>query len=135
MKCLDYWTGDCYRQQGNPDQAMAAFRRSLSFDKFYFKAHDGIAQIFVANGQLQDAAEEYRQAANGNPFDADAWLAFARIARASGISTAIPRSGTGTRSIARSSVPTDLDPYEGQIKLLIGGDAPRHRKDEGCRRT
>ena len=56
MKCLDYWIGYCYLQQGNPDQAMAAFRRSLSFDKFYFKAHDGIAQIFVDNSQFKDAA-------------------------------------------------------------------------------
>ena len=78
MKCLDYWIGFCYRQQGNPDQAMAAFRRSLSFDKFYFMAHDGIAQIFVDNGQLKDAADEYRQAANGNASDAQAWQAFGR---------------------------------------------------------
>ena len=78
MKCLDYWIGYCYLQQGNPDQAMAAFRRSLSFDKFYFKARDGIAHIFIANGQLKDAVEEYRQALIGNPQDAEAWHAFAR---------------------------------------------------------
>ena len=60
MKCLDYWIGYCYLQQGNPDQATNAFRRSLSFDKFYFKAHDGIARIFTADGRLRDAAEEYR---------------------------------------------------------------------------
>ena len=78
MRCLDYWIGYCYLQQGNPDQAMAAFRRSLSFDKFYYKARDGIAQIFLTNGQYRDAVEEYRQAVVGNPRDADAWYAFCR---------------------------------------------------------
>ena len=78
LKCIDFWTGDCYLQQGNPDQAMAAFRRSLSFDKFYFQAHDRIAQIFLANGDPKDAVDEYRQAVAGNPTDPVAWLAYAR---------------------------------------------------------
>ena len=78
LKCLDYWAGDCYLQQGNPDQAMAAFRRSLGFDKFYFPSHDRIAQIFLANGHPKDAADEYRQAVAGNPTDPVARLAYAR---------------------------------------------------------
>ena len=78
MKCLDYWIGYCYLQQGNPDQAKAAFRRSLHFDKFYFKARDGMARIFSSEGQLADAAEEYRQAVIGNPADVEAWRAWAR---------------------------------------------------------
>ncbi|MGO9110050.1 MAG: tetratricopeptide repeat protein [Thermoguttaceae bacterium] len=80
MRCLDFWIGDCYRQQGNPDQAMAAFRRSLSFDKFYYEAHDGIAQVFLEKRppQFKDAVDEYRQAARGNPADPDVWHAFAQ---------------------------------------------------------
>ncbi len=78
LKCLDFWIGDCYLQQGNPDQAMAAFRRSLSFDKYYFEAHDRIAQIFLSNGNPKDAMEEYRQAEAGNPTDPVVWLAYAR---------------------------------------------------------
>ena len=31
LKNLDYWIGFCYLQQGNDDQAMAAFRSSLNF--------------------------------------------------------------------------------------------------------
>ena len=117
MKCLDYWTGYCYLQQGNPDQAMAAFRRSLSFDKFYFKAHDGIAQIFVNKGQLADAAEEYRQAASGNPFDADAWLAFARALVVWNVhrSPTMQNWDDVDRAIQHGE---DLDPLEGQLKLL-----------------
>ena len=78
MKCLDFWIGYCYLQQGNPDRAMAAFRSSLAFDKFYFKARDGIAMIFQSNGMLKDAAEEYRQVLAGNDQDGDAWLAYVR---------------------------------------------------------
>ncbi len=78
MKCLDYWIGDCYLQQGNPDQAMAAFRGALEFDKSYFKAHDGIAQIFITQGKLKDAVEEYRHAVAGSPNEPEAWLAYAQ---------------------------------------------------------
>ena len=117
MKCLDYWIGYCYLQQGNPDQAMAAFRRSLSFDKFYFKARDGIAQIFLAKGEFKDAVEEYRLRSAGNPSDADAWLAFAKtlVPRTS---AAAPRAGMGEVGPC-SSGPRNSIPAEGQIKLLI----------------
>ena len=78
MRCLEYWIGYCYLQQGNPDQAMVAFRRSLGYDKFYFKARDQVAQIFISKGAYRDALEEYRQALMGNALDDDAWIAYAR---------------------------------------------------------
>ncbi len=78
MKCLDYWRGYCFLQQGNPDEAMNAFKSALDADNYYFKAHDGIAQIDIENGKLRDAVEEYRQALVGHPADAEAWQAFAR---------------------------------------------------------
>ena len=75
---LDCWTGDCYVQQGNPDQAVAAFRRVLSVDKTFFKARDGIARIFINDGKFKEAADEYGEAVLANPGDVDAWLALAR---------------------------------------------------------
>ncbi len=114
MKCLDYWIGYCYLQQGNPDQAMAAFRRSLSFDKFYFKAHDGIAQIFLANNQVKDAAEEYRQVLIGNPHDAQAALAFAKTL----VVWNLHRSPAEQDWNAVLEMLQKLDPRNGQIALL-----------------
>ncbi len=118
MKNLDYWIGYCYLQQGNPDQAMAAFRRSLSFEKFFFKARDGIAQIFTANGQLQDASEEYRQAVVGNPSDAEAWRALARTLVLLNIrrTPAEQNWDEVERVLERAE---NLSPNDGQIKLLI----------------
>ena len=78
MRCLEYWIGYCYLQQGNPDQAMVAFRRSLGYGRYYFKARDQVAQIFIARGAYSDAVEEYRQALMGNALDEDAWIAYAR---------------------------------------------------------
>jgi tetratricopeptide (TPR) repeat protein len=76
--CLEYWIGYCCLQQGNPDQAMVAFRRSLGYDKYYFRSRDQIAQIFMSKGEYQNALEEYRQALVGNPLDDEAWVAYAR---------------------------------------------------------
>ncbi len=77
MKCLEYWIGYCDLQQGNPDQAMVAFRRSLGYDRYYFKALDQVAQIFISRGEYANALKEYGQAIAGNPSD-DAWVAYAR---------------------------------------------------------
>ncbi len=77
MRCLEYWIGYCYLQQGNPEQAMVAFRRSLGYDRYYFKALDQIAQIFISRGEYANAVKEYGQAIAGNPSD-DACVAFAR---------------------------------------------------------
>ncbi len=78
MKCLYYWIGYCYLQQGNPDKADIAFHRALKYDEFDFKAHDGLAQIYYGRGQVENAVKEYRQAAAGNPENGDAWVAYAR---------------------------------------------------------
>ena len=119
MKCLDYWIGYCYLQQGNPDQAMAAFRRSLSFDKFYFKAHDGIAQIFIANGKLKDAAEEYRQAVQRQPQRCRGLAGLRQNARALE-SPPQPRGAElGRGRGACSGRPKSIAPGDGQIKLLM----------------
>ena len=119
MKCLDYWIGYCYLQQGNPDQAMAAFRRSLSFDKFYFKAHDGIAQIFLANGQSPERGRGIpARRRPATPPIADAWLAFARTLRALE-SPPQPRGaelGPGRAALERAE---ELNPADGQVQLLI----------------
>jgi len=118
MKNLDYWIGYCYLQQGNPDQAMAAFRRSLSFDKFYFKARDGIAQIFIANNQLQDATEEYRQALIGNPGDAEIRLAYTRSLVLWNLRR--PAAEQNWDEVAQVLQRAEnLSPNDAQIKLLI----------------
>jgi len=118
MKCLDYWIGDCYLQQGNPDQAMAAFRRSLSFEKFYFKAHDGIAQIFVANGKLKDAVEEYRQAVISNPNDAEAWQAFARTLVLWNLRRSPDEQNWEDVDLVLQRTQA-LNPRDGQVQLLV----------------
>ncbi len=117
LKFLYHWIGCCYQQQGNPDQAMAAFRRSLSFDKFFFKARDGAAQIFLANGQLKDALEEYGMAAEGNPYDADARRVFAATLVRWNLSLSPAEQNWGGVEAVLTKI-EKLSPNDGQIKLL-----------------
>jgi cellulose synthase operon protein C len=78
MKDLDYWTGYCYVQQGNPDQAKVAYHFALTWDKYFFKARDGIAQIYISNGEYRNAALEYSEVLKGDPRNFDAVLALGR---------------------------------------------------------
>ncbi|MGA2255636.1 MAG: tetratricopeptide repeat protein, partial [Thermoguttaceae bacterium] len=116
LRNLDCWIGDCYLQQGNPDQAMAAFRSSLNSDKLYFRAHDGLAQVFLANGQFKEAADEYRQA-TGNPADVEALLALARSLMLwnSHRSPSEENWDEVDRALHRAE---ELAPHNGQIPLL-----------------
>ncbi len=118
MKRLDYWIGYCYLQQGNPDHAMAAFRRSLSYDKFYFKAREGVAQIFLADGQFQNAAEEYRVATAGNPIDGDAQRAFAQTLLRWNLSRS-PSERDWKPVWAALQRAEKLSPGDGRVKLLF----------------
>ena len=117
MKCLDYWIGYCYLQQGNPDQALAAFGRSLSFDKYYFKAHDGIAQILTAKGQFKEAEAEYRQVIVGNPGDGDAWVSYVRAVVLRNLRSAENERDWNfvNHELARAK---QVNPQEGQLDLL-----------------
>jgi cellulose synthase operon protein C len=81
MICLHYWIGYCYYQQGDPDKADYSYHSALKIDPFYFKAHDGIARIYLDQNnrdqnRYKDAVQEYRLALAGNPNDSDAWLAY-----------------------------------------------------------
>ena len=120
MKCLDYWIGDCYLQQGNPDQAMAAFRGALEFDKSYFKAHDGIAQIFITQGKLKDAVEEYRHAVAGSPNEPEAWLAYAQTLLLYNLRRTPPAGDADWDNLQQVlEQAQERSPRDGQIRLLM----------------
>jgi cellulose synthase operon protein C len=116
MKCLEYWTGYCYLQQGNPDQASQAFHRALNFDRFYFKAHDGLAQIYLGNGQYDKAAEEYRQAAAGDAKDIEAWMAWGRTLVRWYLTRPKGQDWGPVKEVLRHAY--ELNPRNGEIPLL-----------------
>jgi tetratricopeptide (TPR) repeat protein len=117
MKCLHYWIGYCYLQQQNPDAAMASFRTALSYDTSYFKARDGVAQIFLADGKFRDAVEEYQQAVRGNPSDAEARLALARTLLVWNLRRS-PAERNWNEVKSQLAEAVTLSPRDGQIALL-----------------
>ena len=57
---------------------MAAYRRAVAVDPFFFAARSGIADILINSGQLNSAIDEYRQAMKAGHRNEQTMLALAR---------------------------------------------------------
>lgn len=78
LKHVDFWIGKCYGQSGNIEQQLAAYRRAVAVDPFFFAARSGIADILINSGQLNSAIDEYRQAMKAGHRNELTMLALAR---------------------------------------------------------
>lgn len=69
VKQVDFWLGGCYGQLGRIDQQLAAYRRALNVDPFWFPARLGTAQALLALRRVEEAQGEYRELIRiaGNP--------------------------------------------------------------------
>jgi Tfp pilus assembly protein PilF len=69
--------GIAERQAGDPDAAMAAYKKALEIDPNYAAAHKNLGDIYSDKGLDSDALESYRQAGefagNDKKTCADAW--------------------------------------------------------------
>jgi tetratricopeptide (TPR) repeat protein len=52
--------GQCYEQLGNPDLALAAYRRASAADPLWVPARAGVASASLTLGKIDSALEEYR---------------------------------------------------------------------------
>ncbi len=63
IKQLDYFSGRAWAQLGNYDQAIRSYRLALDRDPFFAPAQTALMESYVNSGQLEAAAELYRQLA------------------------------------------------------------------------
>ena len=73
------WIGLCYGLSGNADRQLEAFRRAVAIDPLFTPAHAGIAEILLANGQINNAIDEYRQVVKSEGAGAKEWIQLARM--------------------------------------------------------
>jgi tetratricopeptide (TPR) repeat protein len=63
----DMLLGQSYQKRGNPDQALAAFRRAARVEPSWVPARLGVAGSLLSLGRLEEALEEYRRLAPVQP--------------------------------------------------------------------
>src|SRR5207249_7771156 len=59
-KRANLFLGQCYEQLGNPDLALAAYRRASAADPRWVPARAGVASASLTLGKVDAALEEYR---------------------------------------------------------------------------
>jgi Tfp pilus assembly protein PilF len=62
-----YLMGVCHREASRPDQAEAAFKRTLALDARYAPAHDGLGQVLEQQGRKEAALKSFQKAVVLNP--------------------------------------------------------------------
>ena len=83
VKQADFWLGGCYRQLGNADQQLTAYRRAVSVDPFWIPARAGVAAALLSMRRIEEAQDEYRELMRlgGSPVSAVLDLAQLEILR------------------------------------------------------
>lgn len=79
VKEVDFYLGECYRQLGNSDQQLTAYRRALSADPFWIPARAGLAEALRSMGRIEEALEEYRQIMKLGKAPAAGWIDLAQL--------------------------------------------------------
>ena len=79
QKLAYLFLGNCYRQQGKPEQQILAYLDALKIDPNLVMARMGLAEVYTSQNKLQEAAEQYEKVINGPHPDIDAKLNLARI--------------------------------------------------------
>ncbi|MCL4193367.1 MAG: tetratricopeptide repeat protein, partial [Thermoguttaceae bacterium] len=79
VKEVDFYLGECYRQLGNSDQQLTAYRRALSADPFWLPARAGLAEALRSMGRIDEALEEFRQIMKLGKAPAAGWIDLAQL--------------------------------------------------------
>ena len=68
----------CYRQSGNPEQQLVAYKEALKIDPFLPTARQGLAEYYLSHQKYAEAQEQFRMMATGPAPSLDAALNLAR---------------------------------------------------------
>ena len=79
QKQADYLIGRCYGQSANTDQQLDAYRRAVLIDPLFVPAHAGIAEIYLAQGQINSAIDEFWQVVRSDRTNDESWVELARM--------------------------------------------------------
>lgn len=80
LKQVDFCSGICYEQLGEPDLQLTAYRRAASVDPFWAPPRVGIATGLLAMGRTEEAFQEYQQIMTLRSAPAEAHVQLARLA-------------------------------------------------------
>src|SRR5262249_23483880 len=76
--------GYTYEQQKEQRKAISAYRRAVELDHDNLDSLRGLAQNLMNDGQYEAALDQYKQIAEADPQDAQAYLRISEIYRRSG---------------------------------------------------
>ncbi len=73
-KRIDFYLGQCYRELGDADRQLTAYRRAVTGDPFWVPARHGLAQALLAVGRMEEALEELRVMMSTSGAPATGWV-------------------------------------------------------------
>ena len=76
--------GYTYEQQKDYKQAIGSYKRAIDIDKDNLDAQRGLASSLLGDNQIDAALEQYKQVADSDPQDAQAYLKMSEIYRREG---------------------------------------------------
>jgi tetratricopeptide (TPR) repeat protein len=76
--------GYTYEQQKDYKQAIGAYKRAIDIDKDNLDAQRGLASSLLGDNQIDAALDQYKQVADSDPQDAQAYLRMSEIYRRQG---------------------------------------------------
>lgn len=76
--------GYTFEQQHDYKQAIDAYKRAIDLDKDNLDAQRGLANSLLGDNQIEPALEQYKQVADADPQDAQAYLRMSEIYRREG---------------------------------------------------
>lgn len=76
--------GYTYEQQKDFKQAISSYKRAIEIDKDNLDAQRGLASSLLGDNQIDAALEQYKQVADADPQDAQAYLKMSEIYRRQG---------------------------------------------------
>jgi len=69
-----YYLGNVSREQGEHNQAIAFYQKSLQVDPNFFEAQYNLGKIYAILGQTKEALQEFTKALELNPEDVDTYI-------------------------------------------------------------
>jgi len=75
---IEYWLGESCGKLGNPDEQIAAYRKSVAADRFYLPARVALAEALASAGRMDEALAVHEDTMQLEGAPARGWLLLAR---------------------------------------------------------
>jgi choline-sulfatase len=107
-----YLLGLCYENWSKPEEAIEAYRASISLNPEHFLSHFHLGLIYIKLSRWEESIESFRKCAELKPDNAEVWNNLGFIA--------IKGSGDHKKGIELLRKAMDLDPQNPQVQYSLG---------------